>query len=141
APADAANTFESPIGPDGTIIARPRDGLVAYRIPGGAHVHWLARGLAADNWTGRRLTYPVWPRHSRAYHLALAVSRSTAARTVEIAAGTSHLQTVTVAVGAPLRVTIAGPGPLRMYVHVPPGPVGARVFGVRVVSLRYVAAN
>ena len=31
-------------------------------------------------------------------------------------------------------------GPLRMYVHVPPGPVGARVFGVHVVSLRYVAS-
>ncbi|TMK65752.1 MAG: hypothetical protein E6G60_04455, partial [Actinobacteria bacterium] len=102
------NTFGSQIGLDGTVIARPRDGLVAYRIPGGAHVHWLARGLAADNWTGRRLTYTVWPRHSGAYHLELAVSRSTAARTVEIAAGTSHVQTVTVAVGAPLRVTIAG---------------------------------
>ena len=38
-----------------------------------------------------------------------------------------------------LRVAIAGPGPLRMYVHIPPGPVGARAFGVRVVSLRYDA--
>ena len=31
---------------------RPRDGLVAYRIPAGAHVSWLAAGLAPDGWTG-----------------------------------------------------------------------------------------
>ena len=69
----------------------------------------------------------------------LAVPRGTKERTVEIAAGAPRVRTVTVAAGAPARVAIAGPGPLRMYVHIPPGPVGARAFGVRVVSLRYDA--
>jgi hypothetical protein len=133
------NTFGSQIGVDGRVVARPRDGLVVYRIPAGAHVHWLARGLAPDKWTGRRLTYTVWPVHPGTYHLKLAVSRSTPARTVEIAAGTPAVRTVTVAPGAPVRVSISGPGPLRLYVHIPPGPVGARAFGVRVVSLRYTA--
>jgi len=135
------NTFGSQIGLDGSVIARPRDGLVVYRIPAGAHVRWLARGLAPDNWTGRRLTYTVWPLHRGTYHLELAVSRSTPGRTVEIAAGTPAVRKVHVAPGAPVRVSISGPGPLRLYVHIPPGPVGARAFGVQVLSLRYVAAR
>lgn len=133
------NTFGSQLGLNGTVVARPRDGLVVYRIAAGAHVRWLARGLGADGWTGHRFTYTVWPRRPGTYHVELAVPRGTAARTVEIAAGTPHVRTVEVAPGTPVRLSIAGPGPLRMYVHIPPGPVGARAFGVRVVSVRYKA--
>jgi hypothetical protein len=133
------NTFGSQIGLDGSVIARPRDGLVVYRIPAGAHVRWLARGLAPDEWTGRRFTYTVWPRRSGTYHIELAVSHGTPQRAVEIAAGTRLVRKLTVAPGSPVRISISGPGPLRMYVHIPPGPVGARAFGVRVVSLRYAA--
>jgi len=133
------NTFGSQIGLEGTPVSRPRDGLVVYRVPADAHIRWLARGLGADSWTGHRLTYTVWPRRPATYRVVLAVPRGTKERTVEIAAGAPRVRTVTVAAGAPARVAIAGPGPLRMYVHIPPGPVGARAFGVRVVSLRYDA--
>ncbi|TMK28664.1 MAG: hypothetical protein E6G64_08540 [Actinobacteria bacterium] len=135
------NTAGSQIGLDGRVVARPRDGLVAYRIPAGAHVRWLARGLGPDTWAARRFTYTVWPRRPGTYRLELAVSNGIPARRVEVAAGTTRARTVTVLPGAPLRISISGPGPLRLYVHVPPGPVGARVFGVQVVSVRYVAAG
>ena len=61
------------IGLEGTIVVRhPRDGLVAYRIPAGAHVRWLAAGLAPDGWTapacafepGRSRTWPLRPERS-----------------------------------------------------------------------------
>ena len=106
-----------------------------------ADVRWLARGLGPDTWAARRFTYTVWPRRPGTYRLELAVSNGIPARRVEIAAGTPRARTVTVLPGAPLRISISGPGPLRLYVHVPPGPVGARVFGVQVVSVRYVAAG
>jgi hypothetical protein len=133
------NTFGSQIGLDGTVAARPRDGLLLYRIPADAHVHWLARGLAPDGWTGPKFTYEVWPQRAERYELELAVPRGTAARNVEISARTGHVRRLTVRPGTPLRVSATGLGPLRMYVHIPPGPVGARAFGVRVMSVRYVA--
>ena len=135
------NTFGSQIGLDGTVIARPRNGLVAYRIPADAHVRWLARGLAPDNWIGRRLTYSVWPRRAGTYMVELALSPKMPPRAVEASAGTPDVRTVTVKPAAPVRITMSGPGPFRLFVHVPPGPVGARTFGVRVVSVRYVAPN
>ena len=61
-------------------------------------------------------------------------------RVVEVTSGTEKMRRVTVTPRAPIRVTLVGPGPLRLYVHVPPGPVGARTFGVRVVSLSYLAS-
>src|SRR5690242_11368879 len=36
------NVAGSAIGLDGTIVARPRTGLVAYRVPAHPHVRWLA---------------------------------------------------------------------------------------------------
>jgi len=134
-----ANTFGSQIGLGGRVVARPRDGLVAYRIPAGAHVHWLARGLAPDGWTGRRLTYRAWPSRTGTYELKVAVSRTTGPRKVEITAGTSAVRMLTIRPGRPVQLSISGPGPLRLYVHVPPGPVGARTFGVRVLGIRFVA--
>ncbi len=134
-----ANTFGSQIGLEGHVVARPRPGLVAYRIPAAAHVRWLARGLAPDGWTGRRLAYRTWPVTDGTYHVQLAVARAMSPRVVEVSAGTATARRVRVAPGRPAQVAISGPGPLRLYVHVPPGPVGARTFGVRVVRLRYVA--
>jgi hypothetical protein len=135
------NTFGSQIGLDGRVLARPRDGLVVYRIAPRAHVRWLARGLGPDGWIGRRLTYSVWPLRAGTYNVELALSSTMAARKVEITAGTARVRTLTVRPGVPLRISVSGPGPLRLYVHVPPGPVGARTFGLRVVSLGYVAPS
>ena len=45
-------------GSKATIVARPRDGLVAYRIPAGAHVRWLACGPRARRLDRHDLRYP-----------------------------------------------------------------------------------
>src|SRR4029450_6344868 len=47
------NVAGSAIGLDGRVVARPREGLVVYRIPGGAHVRWLSVGAGAGGWGGR----------------------------------------------------------------------------------------
>jgi hypothetical protein len=135
------NTSGSQIGLDGNVVARRRNGLVLYRIPASAHVQWLARGLAPDHWIGRRLTYTVWPRRPGTYMVELGLAPKLAPRLVEVSAGTATVRTVRVTSSARVRLTAMGPGPLRLFVHVPPGPVGARTFGVRVVSLRFVAPN
>jgi hypothetical protein len=62
-------------------------------------------------------------------------------RPVEVQAGTAAVRTVVVRPGTTRRLVLSGPGPLRLYVHVPPAPVGARIFGVRVVSLRFSPAG
>jgi hypothetical protein len=135
------NTFGSQIGLDGHVVARPRPGLVAYRIPAAAHVRWLMRGLAPDGWTGRRLTYRAWPVRPGTYSVVLSVPRGYGSRPVEVQAGTPSVRTVVIHAGTSRRILLSGPGPLRLYVHVPPGPVGARTFGVRVVSLRFSPAG
>ena len=135
------NTFGSQIGLDGRIVARPRPGLAAYRIHAGAHVRWLARGLAPDRWIGRRLAYRAWPVRPGTYRVVLAVPRGDGPRPVEVQAGTAAVRTVVVRPGTTRRLVLTGPGPLRLYVHVPPAPVGARIFGVRVVSLGFSPAG
>jgi len=135
------NTFGSQIGLDGHIVARPRDGLVAYQLARGAHVRWLARGLAPDGWTGRRLVYRVWPSRPGTYRFELSLPRGNPARAIEVQAGTPFVRTIVVRPGRVRRLSATGPGPLRLYVHVPPGPVGARTFGVRVVKLSFSAAG
>jgi hypothetical protein len=135
------NTSGSQIGLDGNVVQRRRNGLVLYRIPADAHVHWLARGLAPDHWIGRRLTYTAWPRRPGTYMVELGLAPKSTPRIVEVSAGTATVHRVRVTSSAHVRLTAMGPGPLRLFVHVPPGPVGARTFGVRVVSLRFVAPN
>src|SRR5262249_21957641 len=135
------NTSGSQIRLDGNVVARRPNGLVLYRIPANAHVQWLARGLAPDHWIGRRLTYTVWPRRSGPYLVELALAPKMASRLGEVSAGTAKVRIVRLTAHAHVHVAAMGPGPLRLFVHVPPGPVGARTFGARIVSLRFVAPN
>jgi hypothetical protein len=128
------NTAGSAIGLDGKIVARPRTGLVAYRIPRDAHVRWLASGLAADHWTGTRLRYQAWPARSGRYELTLSVPPGTPPRNVVIAG-----RTLVVRAGTPRRLSIPTNGaPLELKVAVPNAPLGGRYLGVKVFALRFV---
>jgi hypothetical protein len=129
------NVSGTAIDLDGRVVARPRDGLVAYRIPVGAHVRSLARGLAPDGWTGSRLRYQAWPVQPGRYELRIFVPRGTATRVLHI--GT---RTLTLRGGEARRLTFPTNGtPLKLTVDIPDSPLsGGRILGVKVRSLRFV---
>jgi hypothetical protein len=130
------NVAGSQIDLEGRVVARPREGLVGYRVPAGAHVRSLTRGLFPDGWTGARLRYQVWPGRAGRYELTLTLPRGEKPRMVHVAG-----RTLQVGAGSPKRVSIATNGePLRLYVDVPNSPLGGRILGVQVVSLRFVPA-
>ncbi len=128
------NVSGSSIGLEGQMVAHPRDGLVAYRVPQGAHVWWLASGLAPDGWTGTHLRYRSWPTRAGRYEVTLWVPSGTPPRRVEI-----DKRTFVIRVGAPRRITVPTAGaPLELRVDVPNSPLGGRVLGVKVRSLRFL---
>jgi hypothetical protein len=127
------NVSGSGLGLDGQVVARPREGLVAYRLPAHPHVRWLADGLAPDRWTGAKLRYQAWPVRAGRYELTLSVPRGMAARRVWI--GERELR-----IGStPRHLSVPTDGrPLVVQVKVPNAPLGARALGVRVLALRFV---
>ena len=129
------NVAGSAIDLEGRIVARPREGLVAYRIPAGAHVRSLTRGLYPDRWTASRLRHQMWPRRAGRYELTLTLPRGEKARSVEIAG-----RRLIVRPGVTRRVTVPTTGdPLRFTVDVSNAPLaGGRILGVQLVSLRFV---
>jgi hypothetical protein len=131
------NVAGSSIGLDGRVVSRPRPGLVAYRlVPGKDHVHWLAKGLAQDGWTGTTLRYQAWPIRPGRYELTLSLPDGTAPRHVKIGD-----RTLTIAPGTPQKVTVPTRGePLRMRISVPDAPLGGRVLGVKVLALHFAPA-
>jgi len=128
------NVSGSSLGLDGQVVARPRAGLVAYRLPAHAHVRWLADGLAPDRWTGSKLRYQAWPVRPGRYELTLSVPKDMEARRVWI--GRHELR---VAPGRPRHLSVPTDGPpLVVQVKVPNAPLGARALGVQVLALRFV---
>ena len=70
---------------DGEVVARPRDGLTAYRLPAEPRVRGLAVGLTFDRWAETLVSYRVWPRrptNSGAYHVTVALPASSRERRV-----------------------------------------------------------
>jgi len=127
-----ANIAGSAIGLDGTVVARPRKDLVAYRLPAHPHVRWLADGLAPDRWTGAQLRYQTWPVRPGRYELTLSVPHGEQPRRVWIGK-----RTFVVAGARQVNVATTG-GPLVLQVKVPNAPLGARALGVQVLGLRFV---
>jgi hypothetical protein len=126
------NVAGSAIGLEGRVVARPRDGLVAYRIPAGAHVRWLASGLAPDGWTGTHLRYRAWPSRRGVYRLELYVPQGTPPRKVVIGK-----RMLIVRAGTPTTIEVPTTGaPLDLRVDVPNAPLPGRVLGVKVRSVR-----
>jgi hypothetical protein len=124
------NVSGTAIGLEGDVVARPRDGLVAYRVPGNGHVRWLARGLAPDGWTGSRLRYRVWPARTGTYELVLSAREP---RTLTV-----NGRRLTLRAGETRRVSVATAGaPLQVNVNVAGAPLGGRVLGVKVLELRF----
>ena len=130
------NVSGSAIDLEGQVVARPRDGLVAYRIPAGAHVRTLARGLSPDGWTGTRLRYQTWPVGPGRYELTIFVPAGTPPRTVSVDGRTIKIRS-----GKRHRLVVpTRGGPLVLHIGVVRSPLGTRVLGVKIVSLRFVRA-
>jgi hypothetical protein len=130
------NVSGSAIDLEGRVVARPRDGLVAYRIPAGARVRSLSRGLMPDGWTGARFRHQAWPIVPGRYELVLSVPRGTPPREVSIGD-----RTFIVRADEPRRLTFPTTGgPLELDVKVPNSPLGGRVLGVKVLKLRFTRA-
>ena len=128
------NVSGSAIGLDGRVVARPRDGLVAYRVPAGAHVRWLATGLAPDGWTGTSLRYRTWPARPGVYELRLYVPDGTAPRKVKIGK-----RLFMVRPGTPRTIEVPTNGaPLQLGVDVPYIPLPGRALGVKVRAIRFL---
>jgi hypothetical protein len=126
------NVSGSSLGLDGQVVARPRTGLVAYRLPAHPHLRWLADGLAPDRWIGSKLRYQAWPVQPGRYELTLSLPKGERPRRVWI--GKRNFL-----VASTRHVTVPTDGsPLVVQVKVPPTPLGARALGVQVLALRFV---
>jgi hypothetical protein len=123
---------------EGRVVARPRAGLVAYRVPAGAHVRALARGLSPDGWSEMHLDYQVWPRRTGSYELTLTLPLGTPARKVILTTGTAK-RSVTLHGGRRTHVDIPTNGArLHLVVDMPASPVGGRLLGAQVAGLQFV---
>jgi hypothetical protein len=139
-----ANVSGSQIGIDGHVVARPRKDLIAIRIPTHPRVRWLARGLAPDGWTGARLVYRVWPQSGTngRYVVVLGLPTGYATRHVLVTSPDGRARALVLAAGARVRLVLRTvgqpPGPMRIDIRMPLGPLNARPLGVRVLALRYI---
>lgn len=95
------NDYASAIELDGEVVARPRDGLTAYRLPAEPRVRGLAVGLTFDRWAETLVSYRVWPERptsSGAYRVTVALPAGARERRV----------TFTVDGAAPRTLVVAG---------------------------------
>jgi hypothetical protein len=132
------------------VVARPRDGLTAYRIPAAPHVRSLAEGLGFDRWAASVVNVQVWPRSRprRGHYLVvLALPRGPVTRHVTFASEGSPDRTIRLQPGERMSVQI----PVRGYPvpvlristdhadYVGGGTPNARFLAVRIPSISYVS--
>ena len=132
------NVNGSAIDLEGRVVARPREGIVAYRVPANAHVRSLAIGLSPDGWARERLEYRVWPQRAGRYELTLSLPKGTPPRKATVSAGGEKLA-VTLRATKRLRLSIPTTGaPLKLAVEVPGAALGGRILGAQVLALQFV---
>ncbi|MGH2920563.1 MAG: hypothetical protein ACRDKU_00630, partial [Gaiellaceae bacterium] len=108
------NDFGTAIELDGQVVARPRNGLTAYRLTRESRVHSLAEGLMFDRWAGGVVEYRVWPRRSArsgTYRVELQLPAGRRARRVKLTVAGGARRSLELAPGATRTVEI----PVRGY--------------------------
>ena len=134
------NVNGSAIDLEGRVVARPRDDLLAYRVPANAHVRSLARGLSPDGWAGKQLDYRVWPRQAGRYELTLSLPKGSLPRKVTLTAG-GEKRTVVLRAAHDLSLSVPTTGAgLQLVIEVPSALLGGRILGAQVTALHFVAA-
>jgi hypothetical protein len=147
------NDVATAIEIDGSrVVARPRDGLTAYRLPAAPHVRSLAPGLGSDRWAASAVSFQVWPR-SRSprghYRIVLELPRGLATRRVTFESKGSLDRTIRLLPGErmTIRIPVQGyPVPvLRIKTdsadYVAGGTPNARFLAVRIPSISYVSSG
>jgi hypothetical protein len=144
------NDFATAIDIEGRVVARPRAGLTAYRIPANARVTSLATGLFFDGWAAGLVRFQAWPRNHSGrglYRIALRLPRGLNARHMTLEVSGQRTRTVEVAPGGEkiVRIPVSGyPVPvLRIRsdraTSVDGGTPNARLVAIRIPSISYVA--
>jgi hypothetical protein len=82
----AVSDHATQIGLEGSVLARPRNGLTLMRVPAGAHVASLARGVYFDGWASGNVRFRTWPGDSPqgVYRVALSLPAGLAGRIVSL---------------------------------------------------------
>ena len=96
------NDFGTSIDIEGRVVARPLDGLTAYRVPAAPHVRSLATGLYFDRWAASLLRFQAWPRRPSArgfYRVVLSLPQGHNGRTVSFAVRGRAMRTIYLAPG------------------------------------------
>jgi hypothetical protein len=134
------NDFGTAIELDGTVVARPRRGLTAYRLAPNPRVRLIAEGLTFDGWATGVVRVRAWPQQPGIFRVQLSLPAGRGPRTVTMTAGRSRRE-VSLAGGATKTVELPGIPPLRIETNVTDlvdaGTVDARLVGVRIPALSY----
>ena len=136
---------------DSRVVARPRDGLTAYRLPAAPYVRSLAMGLWFDRWAAAVVRFQAWPRsHSGRgfYRVELSLPVPLNARKVTFETG-GKSRDVWVAPGQRrlVRIPVDGyPVPLLSIRtdradYVGAGTPNARLVAIRIPSISYVSGG
>jgi hypothetical protein len=134
------------------VVARPRDGLTALRVPAAPRVRSLATGITFDRWAAALVRYQAWPvlpRGAGVYRVTLELPRGHDARKVTLSVGADARRTLTLRPGRRTAVQIpacAGSrAPLRIVTDhadfVDPGTANARLVAVRIPGISYTRAR
>jgi hypothetical protein len=144
------NDFATAIDIEGArVLARPRDGLTAYRMPARPHVRSLADGIFFDRWAAAVVRVQVWPKSRTehgSYRVVLSLPARFSARQVLLEAG-GATRSVRVEAGRSnvVRIPVRGyPVPLLNIRtdradHVGGGTPNARLVAIRIPSVSYVS--
>ena len=143
------NDFGARLGIEGTVVARPRDGLTAVRVPASPRVRFFAMGLGYDGWAAAVVRYQVWPlRPGRngIYRVRLVLPRGREARkvTLTVAEGARRSIVLRPGTGRTVEIPVRGhPVPvLRIETDhadfVDGGTPNARLVAVRIPAISYV---
>jgi hypothetical protein len=144
------NDYATQLELDGTVVARPLDGLTAVRVPPGARARSLATGVMFDGWAPGVARYQVWPRVRSArglYRVRLELPAGTESRKAMLAVDGGARRTVELRPGAAQTVEIpvvGNPVPvLRIEVDrshvIDAGTANARLVGARISGFSYIA--
>jgi hypothetical protein len=145
------NDFGTAIEIEGRVVARPRDGLTAYRVPAGPHVRSLGMGIFFDRWAAAVVRFQVWPKNRSGrgfYRIVLSFPRPLNARQVTFETG-RVTRSVWVKPGHRMVVRVPARGypvpVLRIRSdradYVGGGTPNARLVAVRIPQISYVATG